>query len=256
MTTFLLSSRAMRNELLSTTGAAVVVFTALLACKAPPPSADGGAEASTSASASASAAKAGPPAVTDQAWVAGLLKDVASATTCPAKKPGFMDHAVLSGAWCGLDDFDKGERDGTLDDQGALFGFVVELQTDAPVAAALKKPTFAVLAVDKRSGDRFATMSTFTDTKGDYGDASQTVTDLLEGSEFVYRAEIPKKVWADANARSEKASSKIVSMPNGWHLEGPTTDIRRVGKRFYAIELTTPKSIRVGVFTDKSVEKK
>ncbi len=248
----------MRTEAASVAAAIVLVLGVTLACKAPAPASDAGPAASASAvvAASASAAKPTAASVTDQAWVASLLKDLTKSSPCPAKKPGFGEHAVVSGAWCAMDDFAKGERDGTMDDQGVLFGFVVELQADTPVAAALKKPTFAVLAVDKRSGDRFAAMSTFTDAKGEYGDASQAVTDILEGSEFAYRAEIPKKVWADANGRCEKATSKIVSMPNGWHFEGPTTDVRKVGKVFYAVELTTPKSIRVGVFTDKGVEKK
>lgn len=248
----------MRTEIASVGAAIVLVLGATLACKAPAPASDAGPASSTSAAVAATASAAKPTAasVTDQAWVAKLLADLTKASPCPAKKPEFGDKAVLGGAWCALDDFAKGERDGTLDEHGVLFGFAVELQSDTPVAAAAKKPTFAVLAVDKRSGDRFATMSTFTDAKGDYAAASQAVTDILEASEFAYRAEIPKSVWADANGRIDKASSKVVAVPNGWHLEGPTTDIRKVGKVFYAVEMTTPKSIRVGVFTDKGVEKK
>lgn len=250
----------MRTETVSLGAAIALVLGAVLACKVPPPPADGGADGAASATASASAsASAGKPtaaSVTDQAWVAGLLKDLTKASPCPPVKPGFGEKAVVAGAWCSVDDFSTGERDGTLDDQGALFGFVVELSTDVPAATAIKKPAFGVLAFDKRAGDRFATMSTFTDTQGDWAVAGQAVTDILVGSEFAYRAEIPKKVWAEANARSDKASSKVVFLPSGWHFENPTTDVRKVGKSFIAVELASPKSIRVGVFTDKSVEKK
>jgi hypothetical protein len=246
----------MRTETASLGAAIVLVVGAVLACKAPPPKGDAGADASASASASASAAKPTAGSVTDAAWVTTLINDLAKASPCPAKKPSFGDKFVLGGAWCGIDDFATGERDGTLDDQTALFGFVLDLSTDVPVATAMKKPVFAVLAVDKRAGDRFATVSTFTDPGGDYATAGQAVTDMLEESPYMYRAEIPKKVWADAKGRCEKASSKVVMLPNGWHYENPTTDVRKVGKVFYSIELTSPKSIRVGVYTDKSSEKK
>ena len=250
-----------RTEAASVGAGLALVLVATLACNGGAGKSDAGPGASASAAsvtapAASSAAKPTAGSVTDQAWVAGLVADLKKTATCPPKKPDFGDKIVLSGAWCAVGDFADGERDGALDDHGVLLGFVVELSTDAPVAAAAKKPKFAALAVDKRSGDRFATISTFTDAQGDYATASQTVTDVIEGSPFMFRAEIPKKVWADATARSDKASSKLVALPNGWHFESPTTDIRKIGKAYYAIELTTPKSIRVGVFTDKGVEAK
>jgi hypothetical protein len=245
----------MNKELISIAGASVVVMGAVLACKAPPPSTDAGpagstsASASVSAAASASAAPAKAGSVVDQAWVADLLKDLSKASGCP-KKTGDLRQ------WCNVDDFATGERDGTLDDQGVLFGAVVELATGAPAATAVKNQKLAVLAVDKRNGERFAALSTFADDHGEYGDARDNVMEILEEAQFAYRADIPKKVWADANGRSAKATSKIVALPNGWHWESPTTDVRKVGKTFVVVELTSPKSIRVAVLTDKVAEKK
>lgn len=250
----------MRNgrELVATAAAMALVVAATLACKGGAGSADGGeagaaASASAVVTASATASSAPPTAksLASDPMVAGLLKSLSKAAECDKK--GSLDHE-----WCVVDALDSGERDGTLDDQGFLMGVSIELKDgDATVKTAmLGHAKLAVLAIDKRSGERFAQWSTLDDSDDPDDDVREDLYEILRGPKFSFeKASVPSKLWSKANGLSAKATSKLVALPKGWHYESPTTDVTKVDKTFVAIELTSPKSIRVGIFTDKLSEK-
>ncbi|CAN5151424.1 hypothetical protein BH09MYX1_BH09MYX1_20850 [soil metagenome] len=250
------------SERFSVGCAAALVVISALACKGGSTAPDGGPAASASVMASASAAPSATtaavalPPITDQPIVSRLLAALSKAAGCPTKTgPNRL--------WCLADDFDKGERDGSLDDEGSYFGFSIGLSDDFPATQSLQKNVeLSALGVDKRDGDRFAWISAIKPT--DPGDkpamlaATVELADLLKNDG--YKAEIEGGLFDYVRGLGAKAKYAVTPTKDGWRIAAPsTTEVRKVGKVLVAIEVPPAvplKGIYLSIYTDKYGKKK
>ncbi len=243
-------------ERLSVTAAATLLLAGVLACKGHKHASDGGGTTSiATATAATATATATVAPITDQAIVPRLMSALSKAAGCPTKTgPNRL--------WCLADGFDKGERDGSLDDAGSYLGFSIGLSDDFPAAQSLQKNVeLSALAVGKRGGDRFAWISTIKPT--DPGDKPAMLAATIELASLLKNdgdeAQIEGGLYDYVRGLSAKAKYPLSLATNGWRIGGPsTTEVRKVGKVLVAVEIPPAvphKGIYVSIYTDKFEKK-
>lgn len=244
-------------ERISVAAGATLVVVAALACKGG--GAGGGGTTSASVAVSAATAPTSTATltpVTDQAIVVRLMKELSKAAGCPST-------TGANRMWCLADTFDKGERDGSLDDAATYLGFTIGLSDDFPATQSLQKNVeLSALAIDKRNGDRFAWISSVKPTgAGDQAAIASARTELADLlRDDGYKAELAASLYDYVRSLSDQAKYTVTPMKDAWRIGGPaTTDVRKVGKVLVAVEVPPAvplKAIYVSIFTDKYGKKR